>query len=76
LMEVGDTFNQYVSRYGIKRSEGALLRYLSDCYKALVQTVPAAAVNDALASLTAELGTLLRTTDSSLLDEWESLRTG
>ncbi|MDE0603668.1 MAG: DUF3516 domain-containing protein [bacterium] len=76
LMEVGDTFNQYVSRYGIKRSEGALLRYLSDCYKALVQTVPAVAVNDALASLTAELGTLLRTTDSSLLDEWESLRNG
>lgn len=76
LMEVGDTFNQYVSRCGIKRSEGALLRYLSDCYKALVQTVPAAAVNGALASLTAELGTLLRTTDSSLLDEWESLRNG
>ncbi len=76
LMEVGDTFNQYVSRYGIKRSEGVLLRYLSDCYKALVQTVPAAAMNDAVASLTAELGTLLRTTDSSLLDEWESLRNG
>ena len=76
LMEVGDTFNQYVSRYGIKRSEGALLRYLSDCYKALVQTIPAAAVTDALASVTAELRTLLRTTDSSLLDEWESLRSG
>ena len=76
LMEVGDTFNQYVSRFGIKRSEGALLRYLSDCYKALVQTVPAAAVNDALASLTAELHALLRHTDSSLLDEWEQLRQG
>ena len=76
LMEIGDTFNQYVSRYGIKRSEGVLLRYLSDCYKALVQTIPAAAGNDALDSLTAELRTLLRTTDSSLLDEWESLRQG
>ncbi|MCY3576300.1 MAG: DUF3516 domain-containing protein [bacterium] len=76
LMEVGDTFNQYVSRYAIKRSEGALLRYLSDCYKALVQTIPAAAVNDALAALTADLRTLLRSTDSSLLDEWESLRQG
>ena len=74
LMEVGDTFNQYVSRYGIKRSEGALLRYLSGCYKALVQTIPAAAVNDPLATLTADLRTLLHTTDSSLLDEWESLR--
>jgi len=76
LLEMGDTFNQYVSRYGIKRSEGVLLRYLSDCYKALVQTVPTAAVNDALSSLAAELRTLLRTTDSSLLDEWESLRQG
>ena len=74
LLQHGDTFNQYVGRYGIKRSEGVLLRYLSDCYKALVQTIPAAAVNDPLASLTAELHTLLRTTDSSLLDEWESLR--
>ena len=76
LMEVGDTFNQYVSRYGIKRSEGALLRYLSDCYKALVQTIPTTAVNDPLATLTTNLRTLLHTTDSSLLDEWESLRTG
>ena len=76
LMEVGDTFNQYVSRYGIKRSEGALLRYLSNCYKALVQTVPAAAANDALAALAADLRTLLRATDSSLLDEWEALRDG
>ena len=74
LLEIGDTFNQYVSRYGIKRSEGVLLRYLSDCYKALVQTVPAYAVNDSLATLTADLHTLLRTTDSSLLDEWEQLR--
>ncbi len=74
LMEHGDTFNQYVSRYGIKRSEGVLLRYLSDCYKALVQTVPAAAVNDPLATLTTDLRTLLHTTDSSLLDEWEHLR--
>ncbi len=74
LMEVGDTFNQYVSRYGIKRSEGALLRYLSDCYKALVQTIPTTAVNDPLTTLTTNLRTLLHTTDSSLLDEWESLR--
>ncbi len=74
LMEHGDTFNQYVSRYGIKRSEGVLLRYLSDCFKALVQTIPTAAVNDPLATLTTDLRTLLRTTDSSLLDEWEHLR--
>ena len=74
LFEHGDTFNQYVSRYGIKRSEGVLLRYLSDCYKALVQTVPPTAVNDSLAELTADLHALLRAVDSSLLEEWERLR--
>ena len=48
MLEHADTFNQYVSRYGLKRSEGLVLRYLTDCYKALVQTVPAAAVNELL----------------------------
>ena len=44
MVEHADTFNQYVSRYGLKRSEGLVLRYLTDCYRALVQTVPAGAV--------------------------------
>ena len=75
MVEHADTFNQYVSRYGLKRSEGLVLRYLTDCYKALVQTVPAAAVDDRLAEVTEWLGTLVREVDSSLLDEWERLRT-
>ena len=73
MVEHADTFNQYVSRYGLKRSEGLVLRYLTDCYKALVQTVPAAAVDDRLAEVTEWLGELLRQVDSSLLDEWERL---
>ena len=73
LLEVGDTFNQYVARYGVKRSEGVLLRYLSDCYKALVQTVPTAFMNEDLQVLANNLQSLLRATDSSLLDEWEQL---
>ena len=75
MVEHADTFNQYVSRYGLKRSEGLVLRYLTDCYKALVQTVPAAAVNEQLAEATQWLGALVRGVDSSLLDEWERLRT-
>ncbi len=75
MVEHADTFNQYVSRYGLKRSEGLLLRYLTDCYKALVQTVPATAVNERLAEVTEWLGELLHEVDSSLLDEWERLRT-
>ncbi len=74
MVEHTDTFNQYVSRYGLKRSEGLLLRYLTDCYKALVQTVPAVAVNDRLAEVTEWLSELLNKVDSSLLDEWERLR--
>ncbi len=74
MLEHVDTFNQFVSRYGLKRSEGLVLRYLTDCYKALVQTVPAAAVNDRLAEVTEWLGRLVREVDSSLLDEWERLR--
>ena len=34
-------FNEYVREYELGRAEGTLLRYLSDVYKALVQTVPA-----------------------------------
>ncbi|MCY3649941.1 MAG: DUF3516 domain-containing protein [Acidimicrobiaceae bacterium] len=74
MVEHADTFNQYVSRYGLKRSEGLVLRYLTDCYKALVQTVPAAAVDDRLAEVSEWLGELVREVDSSLLDEWERLR--
>ena len=74
MVEHTDTFNQYVSRYGLKRSEGLVLRYLTDCYKALVQTVPTAAVNDRLAEVIEWLGALVREVDSSLLDEWERLR--
>ena len=74
MVEHTDTFNQYVSRYGLKRSEGLVLRYLTDCYKALVQTVPSAAVNERLAEVSEWLGELVREVDSSLLDEWERLR--
>ena len=74
MVEHVDTFNQYVSRYGLKRSEGLVLRYLTDCYKALVQTVPASAMNDRLEEVVEWLGNLVRAVDSSLLDEWERLR--
>ena len=74
MVEHADTFNQYVSRYGLKRSEGLVLRYLTDCYKALAQTVPTAAVNDRLAEVIEWLGAMVREVDSSLLDEWERLR--
>ena len=66
-------FGEYVNHYGLKRSEGLLLRYLSDAYRALVQNVPAERRSAAVEELTDWLGGLVRCVDSSLLDEWERL---
>ncbi|HYP45541.1 MAG TPA: DUF3516 domain-containing protein [Propionibacteriaceae bacterium] len=74
LSERAMTFTEYVSFYGLARSEGLVLRYLADAYKALRQTVPEEARSDEVADLIAWLGELVRQVDSSLLDEWESLR--
>ncbi|MFI7585660.1 DEAD/DEAH box helicase [Spongisporangium articulatum] len=74
MYERAMTFAEYVSFYGLARSEGLLLRYLSDVVKALRQTVPESARTDELNDLTEWLGELVRQTDSSLIDEWESLR--
>ena len=73
LWERAMTFADYVQHYGLTRAEGTLLRYLSNAYKALVQTVPEAAKTDDLYDLTEWLGELVRQVDSSLLDEWEAL---
>jgi hypothetical protein len=74
LFERAMTFGEYVNFYGLARSEGLLLRYLSDAFKALRQTVPDAVRTEEIADLTEWLGELVRQVDSSLLDEWESLR--
>ncbi|MDQ4008728.1 MAG: DUF3516 domain-containing protein, partial [Actinomycetota bacterium] len=55
------------------RAEGLVLRYLSDAYRAMRQTVPESLRTDEVEDLTAWLGELVRQTDSSLLDEWEQL---
>ena len=68
------TFVEYVSFYGLARSEGLVLHYLADAYKALRQTVPEEARSDEVRDLIEWLGELVRQVDSSLLDEWESLR--
>jgi hypothetical protein len=74
LFERAMTFGEYVDFYGLKHSEGAVLRYLSDVYKGLVQNVPADAGSDELDEIVHWLGSLVRSVDSSLLDEWERLR--
>jgi superfamily II RNA helicase len=74
LAEQAMTFGEFVSSYQLARSEGVVLRYLAGAYKALQQTVPAEAKDEALQDLIAWLGELVRQVDSSLLDEWEQLQ--
>ncbi|HSV64390.1 MAG TPA: DUF3516 domain-containing protein [Mycobacteriales bacterium] len=74
LAERAMTFTEYVGFYGLARSEGLVLRYLADAYKALRQSVPEEARTEELTDLIEWLGELVRQVDSSLLDEWERLR--
>ncbi|MGI6032224.1 MAG: DEAD/DEAH box helicase [Coriobacteriales bacterium] len=72
MVESAANFNGYVQSYGIARSEGTLLRYLSDAYRVLSRTVPLEKRNDQLEDIVSWLGMVVRSIDSSLLDEWES----
>jgi hypothetical protein len=67
-------FNEYVREYELGRSEGTLLRYLTDAYRVLVQTVPAAAKTAEVEEIEVFLRAIVRSVDSSLLDEWERMR--
>ena len=51
MYERAMTFVEYVGFYGLSRSEGLVLRYLADAYKALRNTVPAEAKTEELADL-------------------------
>jgi len=68
------SFSEYVREYGMERVEGVLLRYLTDVYKALVQTLPKWAKNDAVDDVATYFGAIVRQVDASLLDEWERMK--
>lgn len=71
LYERAMTFREYVGFYGVARSEGVVLRYLSDAYRALLQTVPRERRTNEVDDLLAWLGELVHQVDSSLVDEWQ-----
>lgn len=75
MFELFYSFNDYVKEYDLQRSEGLLLRYLSEVYKVLVQTVPPLFKTPEVEDIAVFLGAMIRQVDSSLLDEWERLRT-
>ena len=76
MSERAMTFVEYVGHYQLARSEGLVLRYLADTYRALRQTVPDEAKTEELTDVVEWLGELVRQVDSSLLDEWEKLAAG
>lgn len=73
MFERALSFAEFIQVYQLARSEGLVLRYLSDAYRAIRQTVPTEAQTPELLDIIAWLGELVRQVDSSLVDEWESL---
>ena len=73
MAEQAMNFSEFVATYRLARSEGMVLRYLTDAYKALRQTVPDDAKSPEVQDLIEWLGEIVRQTDSSLLEEWELL---
>ncbi|MCD1570497.1 DEAD/DEAH box helicase [Agromyces mediolanus] len=73
MFERSMSFGEYVALYQLARSEGLVLRYLSDAFRAIRQTVPEEAKNEELLDLIEWLGELVRQVDSSLVDEWAEL---
>ncbi|WP_304050333.1 RNA helicase, partial [Jatrophihabitans endophyticus] len=65
MWERAMTFTEYVSFYGLTRSEGALLRYLTDAYRALRSSVPESMHTEGFTDVLEWLGALVRQTDSS-----------
>ncbi len=72
MVESVSDFKTYVGRYKIARSEGTLLRYLSDAYKVLGRTIPASKRDERLDDIVSWLGFLVKSVDSILVDEWEN----
>jgi superfamily II RNA helicase len=74
MYETFQSFNDYIGEYGLQRGEGVLLRYLSEVYKVLVQTVPREFHSEETKLMIEYIGSAVRGVDSSLLDEWERIR--
>ena len=72
MLETAADFKTYIQHYKLARSEGTLLRYLSDAWRVLDRTIPTDKRSESLDDIVAWLGFIVRTTDSSLVDAWEA----
>ena len=73
MVETASDFKTYIQRYNLVRCEGILLRYLSDAYRVLHNTIPPEFVDERLDDIVCWLGWLVRAIDSSLFDEWAGI---
>jgi superfamily II RNA helicase len=74
MYETFQNFSDYVQEYELQRVEGPLLRYLSDVYKVLTQTIPQQYMTDELQLIVEYFEDIVRETDASLFEEWERLK--
>ena len=72
MLEGANDFKGYIQKLGIARSEGILLRYLAEAFRSLDRTVPLEKRDERLTDIISWLGFVVRSVDSSLVDEWEA----
>ncbi|BFM33032.1 DEAD/DEAH box helicase [Corynebacterium ulcerans] len=73
MIEHGMTFSDLIATYGLARSEGVVLRYLTDAWRTLQHSVPAEYRTEELDDVIIWLGEVVRQVDSSLVDEWAQM---
>jgi hypothetical protein len=66
-------FDDYTRDYGVARSEGLLLRYLSQVVSTLAKSVPDAAKTEGVHDAIAFFRNMIEQVDSSLVEAWETL---
>lgn len=76
MLETGCDFKSYIAQYKIERCEGILLRYLTEAFRSLDRTIPHERRSEQLNDIAAWLGLVVRSVDSSLVDEWAQSGTG
>ena len=73
MLENAMTFSDLVATYGLARSEGVILRYLTDAWRTLKQSIPDEYNTPELEDIVIWLGELIRQVDSSLVHEWAQM---
>lgn len=73
MIEKAMNFSDFVAAYSLGKSEGVVLRYLTDIWRTLQHSLPQQYCNEELEDILVWLGELIRQVDSSLLDEWAAM---